>query len=302
VIVVIALLLIFLRSCGGDSSEAPHETSQEATEPNEIIVFEDPMMASLIQTAFDKQDIYTEDVAQVTSMTICSDSLILIDGINYDNATDPQLILYGADTYEFDGEKHTEVGTIKTLADLSYFKKLSNLKIYLQPEIDFSTLSDKEKYYNIQFGMNQIESIVFLEGCIGLEWLGLNENNITDLSGIEGLSQLKSVGLNTNQVTDISLLANLSNLKKIDLTYNQVVDMSPVVQLANLETLYLYENNVEDVSPIVGLTNLKDVSLVGNNIHDVSSLKELQSFDRLDLSSNPIENIDEITHIEGLIY
>jgi len=302
IILAITLLAISLNSCGGNSEELEQGTSQESMDSNERIIFEDSMMEVLIQTAFDKQEIYTEDAAKVTSLTICSDSLVLIDNINYDNVNDPRLILIRDDTYEFDGKKHTEVGTIKTLVDLSHFTNLDNLKIYLQPEIDFSTLSDKKKYNNIQFGMNQIKSLSFLEGCTELMWLGLSNNDISDLSGTEGLVQLKSLWLNSNQIADISLLENLTKLERLDLTYNQVVDISPVEHLANLETLSLYKNKVEDVSPIAGLTKLKDVSLVGNNIHDVSSLKEFQSFERLDLSGNPVDNIEEIDHIEGLIY
>jgi hypothetical protein len=96
--------------------------------------------------------------------------------------------------------------------------------------------------------------------------LGLDNNNITDLTPLAGLTNLTYLYLNDNNISDLSPLAGLTNLEVLWLDNNNITDLTPLAGLTNLVVLYLPFNNITDVTPLAGLTNLTELSLRANNI------------------------------------
>ena len=53
-------------------------------------------------------------------------------------------------------------------------------------------------------------------------WLGLGNNQITDVNPLAGVTNLYWLSLNNNQIADVSPLARLTNLKELYLTDNPI--------------------------------------------------------------------------------
>jgi len=62
-----------------------------------------------------------------------------------------------------------------------------------------------------------IENLTGLEYCINLKILGLDLNEISDLSALAGLTNLNWLLLSGNQISDLSALAGLTNLTQLSL-------------------------------------------------------------------------------------
>ena len=69
---------------------------------------------------------------------------------------------------------------------------------------------------------------------VGLEYLHLEDNQITDISSLAPLVNLRHLYLDNNQVADISSLASLVNLHWAFLRNNQITDISPLVDNQDL--------------------------------------------------------------------
>lgn len=85
-----------------------------------------------------------------------------------------------------------------------------------------------------------------------------------DLSPLAKMPQLNYLGLNINNIYNITPLQNLTNLTFLRLSENVVHDISPLSSLVNLQTLYLRDNNITDIEPLLSLTSLKEVYLDDN--------------------------------------
>ena len=118
-----------------------------------------------------------------------------------------------------------------------------------------------------------IRNLTGLEHAINLTELGLNQNDITDISPLAGLTKLIALGLGDNNITDISPLAGLTNLIGLGLGDNNITNISPLTRLTRLEILWLPDNSISDLSPLVantGLGNGDEVSVEGNPLSDRS--------------------------------
>ncbi len=260
-----------------------------------LIIFKDPVFESMIKESLKKDKIYPSDLKGYSGILIAADRLMSFSGNGKDTES---IILYGYDTFEYRGVRYTEFGTMKTLEDLKHFPDLISIRVYLQPEIDYNTIPNKDKIYNLNLSQNKISDITFLDGYNKLVYLNLSSNEIVNLDGIENLMTLRRLLFNSNDIVNIDLLKGLINIEELDLTYNQVNNLNPLTNLNKLEYLSLYENGLSDISPVSKIKSLRELYLNNNNITDISSLKDFASFDVLNISGNPITNIEVISHIE----
>jgi|TARA_B100001971_G_C18224602_1_gene559487 hypothetical protein len=175
-----------------------------------------------------------------------------------------------------------------------YKSDLESLTMLEAPERGILNLTGLEYCVNLQYlGLwdNNISDISALAGLINLQGLDFEGNNISDISSLAGLTNLEYLGLLGNNINDISPLAGLVNLKWLNLWKNNISDISSLTGLTNLEYLGLWDNNISDISPLAGLINLQDLDLVSNNISDISPLVEnsgLAAEDMVYLSDNPL--------------
>lgn len=291
--IVILFLILFFLFNGCDKKENKAESKNETP-----LTFKDEVFMKMLQKTLDKEEIYQSDLDGYSGILIAADRLLSLSG---NGKTMESVILFGFDSFEHDGKRYTEFGTIETLEDLKYFSNLSTVMVYLQPNIDFETIPNKDKIYNLRLSQNKINDISFLNGYAKLAYLGLSSNKIVNINGIENVKTLKNVSFNSNDIEDITLLSDLTNLEEIDLTYNSVTDLRPLLNLSKLEYLSLYENGLSDISPLAGVKSLKELYLNNNSITDISPLSDFNSFDALNVSGNPITNFEPISHITNVV-
>ena len=136
-----------------------------------------------------------------------------------------------------------------------------------------------------------IKRLAGLEHCIGLTFLDLGRNQISDISPLVGLTSLTRLWLCDNQISDISPVAILSSLTFLDLGFNQISDISSVADLTSLTDLHLTSNRISDISHLVGLTDLVSLQLAFNQISDISPLIDNAGLDegaQVLLAENPL--------------
>jgi len=285
VLVIILIILFFLFSCSKKGNEKEIE-------------FKDKAFSNMLKKELGKDEIYPSDLSEISGIMIASDKVLGLSGGGH---KDKSVILFGFDSFEYEDLRYTEKGTITSLEDLKYFPKLTSIRIYLQPNIDFNTIPNKGNIYNLGLSQNNLTNIEFLEGFDKLLYLSLSSNKIVNLKGIEYVNNIKRLNLNSNDVEDISLLSNFNNLENLDLTYNAVMDVTPLKDLPKLDYLSLYENGIIDISPLSNIKTLKSLYLNNNNITDISPLNTFESFDALNISGNPITNYETIDHIKNVV-
>lgn len=284
ILIILIVLILFFAFKGCTKSK------------EEQLVFNDLQFEKMIKKELKKDAIYQSDLSEISGLMIAADRLLGFSGGGH---TDKSVILLGSDTFEYQEKRYPGFGTIKSLADLKYFPKLTSLRIYLQPNIDFNTIPNRGNIYNLGLSQNKITDLSFLKGFDKLLYLTLSTNKITDLAGIENVKNIKRLGLNSNEVNDLSLLVNFNNLEYLDLTYNKVTNITPISNLPKLNYLSLYENGISDISPLANLKTLKSLYLNNNNITDISALKDFISFEALNVTGNPITNYEVIDHIKN---
>ena len=264
----------------------------------EKIVFADKQFEKMLQEELDKKEIYKSDLSEISGIMIAADRVLGLSGGGH---KDKSVILFGFEEFEYEKVRYKEFGTIKTLEDLKNFPKLTSIRIYLQPNIDFNTIPNKGNITNLGLSQNKISNLEFLEGFDKLLYLSISSNKIVDLKGIENVPKLKRLNLNSNDIESIPQLASFKDLENLDLTYNSVDDVSPLKDLSKLNYLSLYGNGISDITPLANIKSLKQLFLNNNRITDISALKDFASFEDLNISGNPIKNYEVIKHIENAV-
>ncbi|HOF03914.1 MAG TPA: leucine-rich repeat domain-containing protein, partial [Atribacterota bacterium] len=152
----------------------------------------------------------------------------------------------------------------------------------------------------LELEQNQISDLSPLAGLTNLQWLYLVYNQISDLSPLAGLANLRSLYLSYNQISGLSPLMGLTNLQLLSLSHNQISGLSPLVGLVNLRELYLDNNQISDLSPLAGLTNMQVLSLWSNQISDLSPLAGLTNLLSLYLDNNQISDLGPLAGMTNL--
>jgi hypothetical protein len=148
ILIIIIILIIFLLIIFKCSKK----------EKNIPIIFKDETFFLMIKKELNKEKIYASYLSEISGIMIASDEILGLSGGGH---TDKSVILFGYDEFEYENKRYKKEGTIKTLEDLKYFPKLTSIRIYLQPNIDFATIPNKEKIYNLGLSQNKINSLEF---------------------------------------------------------------------------------------------------------------------------------------------
>lgn len=286
------------------SDPPPSEDKSESintSNENDPIQFEDPVFFELMKKELQKDEITPKDLENYTGFSIAADEFIFLSS---KEVPVKSIVHFYDNAFEYEDVRYEGFGTLKSLADLKYFKNLERLSITLQPEIDYSTLptdiiKDVSQLFIYQ---SKLQDITFLDAAEKLWIVSLSTNNITSLSPITGKESITLLSIDYNDVEDLTPLTTLINLKSFSAYDNKIVDLSPLRNLKYLDTLKLYQNLIKDISPLKDISTLKNLEMINNQIEDVSPLKDFESFDELRLSGNPITNLDQLSHIENLEY
>lgn len=298
-LLLLVFILLFAVKCAKDSESPkdPGTVGNQDPGDKEALKFADPVFEELLKAELGKEEIYPADLAGISGVRIAADKFMFLSGKGRPSKS---IILYEKDTFEYEGQKYTGYGTMKSLEDLQYFPDLTALHVTLQPGVDYSTIPEDLKLGQLTITQSQLTDLGFLQKVPGLVSLNLNTNDIGDISILKELPELKYLSLNFNQISDLQALVELLKLEELTAYDNQIVDITPLAELKNLTEIGFYNNAIKDITVLQGLTNLKTVELINNQIEDVSPLKDFTAFERLALTGNPVTNIELLDHIANL--
>lgn len=124
-----------------------------------------------------------------------------------------------------------------------------------------------------------------------IEWLYLDNNNITNLSPIASFTTLTKLNASNNNISDISALENLTNLNTINLINNNISDISVLNNKNNLEYLYLNNNKISSLDFLSSINTIKEIYCSENEIETIDNILNLSSLEKLDVRKNKIKHI-----------
>lgn len=162
--------------------------------------------------------------------------------------------------------------TISTFSTVPQMTSLTRLQItnanYKGAIPDLSGLTE---LHFLDLNTNQINgSFSWIGNLHKLEFLILDNNNLTQIPNIYGLTNLKNITIANNNLQNSLLenIADLVNLSVLDLSYNQLVGSLPV-QLFDLESINIIRidgNSIfgEFPTSFSGLNELNEITFTGN--------------------------------------
>jgi Leucine-rich repeat (LRR) protein len=180
-----------------------------------------------------------------------------------------------------------------------------------------------EKFFAIK---NKIEKIEFNNPCLNsLRILGLNENEITDISiDFLKLEKLEIIELRGNNLSEFRINKNLNSIRKIDIGENNILHFpEDLLILTGLKKIDLTYNSIDHIPESLfyldsliqfecqscDLTEFPDIKssssivnlFLGNNKLTAIDLTFFNNLIELELSSNPLE-IFRISNEHKLVY
>ena len=157
--------------------------------------------------------------------------------------------------------------------------------------------ADMKRLTGLDGGKRGIADLTGLEYATHLQWAGLSENEISDISPLAALVHLNGLWIYGNPIQDITPLANLTKLKQLNLSVCEISDIQPLANLRHLEYLILAGNRIKDITPLANLTNLTELRLHYNSITDYSPLANLVLLETLNIQDNPGVDISPLEHL-----
>lgn len=176
------------------------------------------------------------------------------------------------------------------------------------------------KTYNLGFNKTDV-----LSNLKNLNYVILNEDNLTDISGLTSSPNLEFIDLsNSKKLKDISPLSKLKNIKLIDVSYTQIsslkglenstklhgvcVSKSPLQNLdslVNAENLYfIHASECGELKNINGLKNslkLKEIFLHGSSsLLSLSGIENCHDLRKISLSRSGISNLDSLINCKKI--
>ncbi|MDR1700467.1 MAG: leucine-rich repeat domain-containing protein [Lachnoclostridium sp.] len=195
-----------------------------------------------------------------------------------------------------------------------YFE-LCNLGLEESTE-ELNGLANMKRINEINIITCNLKDIEFLSGCQNLtpqSYIGLENNQIVDITPMSHIRKLDTIDLTNNQIKDIEPLSGLKSIKELSLFGNpikdirplsslrqgikmlwlgraQIKDIHPLSDLTELTFLNLSDNQITDLAPLVNLKKLKTLWIDNNKIQDISILFDLPALEDLNVEGNPIKN------------
>lgn len=189
---------------------------------------------------------------------------------------------------------------LRKLRKLAYFKYSEAMirdleKTYRPLTSYFNNIRFCKNLKHLYLKCSGIGNVDVLKVCKALEYLILDENEISDITGLSELKYLKEVSLVSCKLRNIEGLKNKPCLTKLDISDNFISDISSLEDSKQLEQLIVDEQNgmkVSDISVLSDKTQLKELHLSEHNITDISPLENLINLTELSLSKNLIDKGD----------
>ena len=127
-----------------------------------------------------------------------------------------------------------------------------------------------------------------------LEYLSLEQCNISDISCLAESNKLKRLHLFNNEILSLDRLKDLENLEYLDISRNNIMSLSGIEQMSKIKTFYCSRCSIRDISEISNLRHCKRISLSNNNITNIIPLENLIELENIDLSNNSIKDLSPL--------
>ena len=183
---------------------------------------------------------------------------------------------------------------------LAGFTRLRTLTLYgvSISDTDVSAISRLPQLKSLEIDGVSISDISPLSELLTqLDYLGLQNTSVSDISSLEGLTELRGLTIGHSPISDISSLAGLTQLRELRLDHTSVSDVSPLVGLTELRGLTIGHSPISDISSLAGLTRLRELGLWYTSVSDVSPLVGLTELSWLNLVGSPLSYASIHTHI-----
>ncbi|MBK1813865.1 Ig-like domain-containing protein [Clostridium sp. YIM B02505] len=193
--------------------------------------FKDGVLEKAVRDSLGKTtgDIYSEDMAKLTSLRIENESLWSLSGIEY-------------------------------------AVNLNDLSIYNTEIIDITPVSNLFSLEHLYLSRNNVNSLKSISNLHKLQRLYIEDENIKDFSVISTIGKLYQLTLNDCNLSNINFLSNLTNLEYLELNNNYISDISQIGALKKLSIMDLEGNQIKDISPLLQLpTEQQYYDLYGTN-------------------------------------
>ena len=161
------------------------------------------------------------------------------------------------------------------------FLSFGQQQIYV-PDDNFEQYLISEGYDNV------LDDYVLLENIDSVEYLLINNLDISDLTGLESFTSLKNLNCIGNNLTEIDVSQNIS-LVHLDCSSNQLnsIDVSNNIELISLR---VWGNSLTELD----VFNLESLEFINCNVNQLETLNTSQNYNLLELSchSNNLNSLN----------
>ena len=147
-------------------------------------------------------------------------------------------------------------------------------------------------------GLPTMKPVVYFTGLVKLQVM---HQDVQVIEGLEATPNLEYLWLNENNITHIQGLHNCTKLRELYLYSNGISKIEGLSRLTALETLWLQDNNIPTLEGLSKLKNLKVLWIASNKITSIGHhLDANTALEELNLSGNLIGSFREIPHLDRL--
>jgi hypothetical protein len=187
-----------------------------------------------------------------------------------------------------------------TCLDMALLTELDNT---VATEKGISSLEGLQYAINLrdaQLGENAITSATPLKDLKKLEWLNLNNNQISDLTSFQNLTSLRGLFLSgtSNPYTDITPIAGLTQLEQLDIGGHDLGDIDFLADFSKLTRLWTWNNNLTVAD--LAVLNGKAITWLNIDGNDITSLSFVSNFPNLESLEVRRLGLSDITPLRTL--
>ncbi|MHA1679634.1 MAG: leucine-rich repeat domain-containing protein, partial [Promethearchaeota archaeon] len=180
----------------------------------------------------------------------------------------------------------------KKINDNTSILKLNNLGISSPEEIKGLDKIKPFTYLHIQD--NSLPSLPDLSHCPWILGITAHNNRIEKISNIPDNNKLEWLGLCNNPLKDVTGLKRCSSLKNVKIENTPLENLEGIENCKDLQEIWLSNNKIKDLSPLEGCDNLQILHLNNNQITSVKPLSELSKLGILHVENNQITSLEPL--------
>ncbi|KAJ2496670.1 formin-binding protein [Coemansia sp. RSA 1972] len=170
-----------------------------------------------------------------------------------------------------------------------------------EPRDPLADYDDDETCVELMHARLTTLSDLELERFTSLEYLGLRQNLIVDMSLVSTLSPtLRDLDLYDNRIKRITGLDASPSLQSLDLSFNKIRTIENLDALQDLKELFLVSNRIHVIENLSALRSLTYLELGANRIRTIQGLDELTELEQLFLGKNKISRLENLSSLKKL--